>query len=80
MHVKPAKTKNKLDQAIDVAYEQVKRESGITPMDLFMVGLGYVGVGFSLVNAPWAPSSLKVLGGAIVATGIVAIVAISRKL
>jgi hypothetical protein len=74
------KAKTKMDQAIDLAYAQVKKESGITPMDLFMVGLGYIGVGLSLVNAPWAPSSLKVLGGGIVATGVVAIIAIARKL
>ena len=74
------KAKTKVDQAIELAYAQVKKESGITPMDLFMVGLGYIGVGLSLINAPWAPGSLKVLGGAIVATGVVAVIAISRKL
>lgn len=74
------KAKTKMDRAIDLAYAQVKKESGITPMDLFMVGVGYVGVGLSLVNAAWAPSSLKMLGGAIVATGVVAIIAISKKL
>jgi hypothetical protein len=52
------KSKTKMDQAIDVAYAQVKRESGITPMDLFMVGIGYVGVGLSLLNASWAPGSV----------------------
>jgi hypothetical protein len=80
MHVKPAKTKNKLDQAIDVAYKQVKRESGITPMDLFMAGLGFVGVGLSIVNGSWAPESVKVFGGLLIAIGIVGALAISRKL
>jgi hypothetical protein len=80
MHVKPAKTKNKLDQAIDVAYEQVKRESGIVPMDLFMVGLGFVGVGLSIVNGSWAPEIVKVFGGVLIAIGIAGTLAISRKL
>jgi hypothetical protein len=74
------KATTKMDQAIDLAYAQVNKESGITSMDLFVVGLGYIGVGLSLVNAPWAPSSLKVLGGTIVGTGVVAVIAISRKL
>jgi hypothetical protein len=41
------KATTKMDQAIDLAYAQVNKESGITSMDLFVVGLGYIGVGLS---------------------------------
>ena len=51
--------KNKVDQAIDIAYAQVKKESGITPMDLFMVGMGYTGVGLAIVNTARMPESAR---------------------
>lgn len=73
------KTKNKTDQAIDLVYAQVQKESGITPMDFFMVGISLAGLGLSMVNASWAPRSLQILTGTIL-TGLVAIVIISRKL
>ena len=72
--------KNKVDQAIDIAYAQVKKESGITPMDLYMVGMGYTGVGLAIVNTARMPGSLKVLGGFIITTGLLAMVTIARKL
>ena len=72
------KTKNKTDQAIDLVYAQVQKESGITPMDFFMVGISLTGLGLSMVNASWAPRSLQILTGAIL-TGLVAIVIISRE-
>lgn len=69
-----------MDQAIDIAYAQVKNESGITPMDLFMVGVGYTGVGLAMVNTSWMPASLEVIGGFIIGTGFLAMVTIARKL
>ena len=45
-----------------------------------MVGVGYTGVGLVMHNTSWMPGSLKVLGGFIVATGLIAMVLMSRKL
>ncbi len=71
--------KNIADKAIDIAFAKVQKESGITAMDLFMVGLGYAGVGLHIVHASWTPGNLKVLSGFIIATGIFAMSTISRK-
>lgn len=80
-HIMKTKTSKTIAaKAIDMAFAQVQIESGITPMDLFMVGVGYTGVGLYLVNTTWMPGSLKVLGGFIVATGIIAMILIAGKL
>lgn len=52
----------------------------MTPIDLFVVGVGYAGVGLWMLNAAWMPASLKVLGGFIVGTGMLGMVAIAGKL
>lgn len=52
----------------------------MTPMDLFMVGVGYTGVGLVIDNTIWMPANLKVLGGVLVGTGLLGMVAIAGKL
>ena len=74
------KKQTTVSTAVDIAYAQVKKESGMTPIDLFVVGVGYAGVGLWMLNAAWMPASLKVLGGFIVGTGMLGMVAIAGKL
>ncbi len=74
------KTSSHIAKAIDHAYAEVKKDSGMTPMDLFMVGVGYTGVGLAMINTSWIPGSLKVLGGFIVGTGLLSMIAIVGKL
>jgi hypothetical protein len=74
------KKSSNVAKAVDIAYAQVKKDSGMTPMDLFMVGVGYTGVGVAMINTNWMQGSLKVLGGFIVGTGLLGMFAIRGKL
>ena len=74
------KPMNKVDQAIAIAFDTVKKDAGVKPMDLFMASMGYAGVGLYLLNAPSMPGVVKVLGGVVLGTGLLAMVLISRGL
>jgi|GEM_PF-4521628 len=74
------KGKNIVDKAIDASFSVIAKESGMKPMDLFMVGIGYVAVGLLMVNTGWLPASLRVLGGFIIVSGLAGMVLIARKL
>lgn len=68
-----------VDQAVEVAYAQVAKESAVQPMDLYMGGLGCAATGLLLLNLPWNFVELQVLGTVLIALGLVAMAAIKRK-
>lgn len=74
------KKSSNVTKAVDIAYAQVKKESGMTPLDLFVAGVGYAGVSLSMLNTAWMPASLTVLGGFIVGIGLLGMVAIAGKI
>ena len=67
-----------LDKAVTVAFNEVKKD-GATATDLFAVGTIFCALGIVMLNTAWLPGSLKVLGGFLVAMGLVVMVTIVRK-
>ncbi len=67
-----------LDKAVTVAFNEVKKD-GATATDLFAVGTIFCALGIVMLNTAWLPGSLKVIGGFLVAMGLVVMVTIVRK-
>ena len=67
-----------LDKAVTVAFAEVKKD-GATAADLFAVGTIFCALGIVMLNTAWLPGSLKVIGGFLVAMGLVVMVTIVRK-
>ena len=67
------------DQAVEVAFAHVAKESDVQPMDLYMGGLGLAATGLLLINLPWNFVGLQVVGTVLIAWGLVAMAAIKQK-
>ena len=67
------------DQAVEVAFAHVAKESAVQPMDLYMGGLGLAATGLLLINLPWTFAGLQVVGTVLIALGLVAMATIKRK-
>ena len=74
----PKKQPSLLDKAVTVAFDEVKKD-GATPTDLFAVGTIFCALGLVMLNTSWMPGSMKVLGGFLVAMGLVVMAVIVRK-
>ena len=69
-----------VDQAVEVAFAEVAKKSDVQPMDLYMGGLGFAATGSLLLNFPWDPLVLRVVGTVLIALGLVAMATMQRKL
>ena len=76
--IHPKKQPSLLDKAVTVAFAEVKKD-GATATDLFAVGTIFCALGLVMLNTSWMPGSMKVLGGFLVAMGLVVMAVIVRK-
>jgi hypothetical protein len=67
------------DQAVEVAWAEVAKDSEAQPMDLYLTGLGFAVTGLVLVNLPGSFAGLQVIGTVLIAMGLVGMAAIKRK-
>ena len=67
-----------VDKAVTLAFDEVKKD-GVKATDLFAVGTVFCAIGLVILNTPWMPGSMKVMGGFLVAMGLVVMAVIVRK-
>ena len=67
------------DQAVEVAFAQVAKDSAVQPSDLYLGGLGLAATGLLLINLPWNFVGLQGVGTVLIAWGLLAMAVIQRK-
>lgn len=68
-----------LDQAVEVSYAQITKESSVQPMDLYRSGLGFASTGLLVLNLPWAFAGLWVVETVLIALGLITRAEIKKR-